>query len=739
MDWSHQISSELQLNRSAVLGVLHLLGEGNTIPFIARYRKEKTGNLDEVQLRAIQERNQYLCDLEERRQTILKSIESQGKLTEELKESIQSCDSKSVLEDLYLPYKPKRRTRAMIARERGLEPLAEMIWERGTEGKESDAASYIDEEKGVPSLEAAWSGARDIVAERVSEIAELRRLLREAYQTLGVVVSKGTKEKEGEKTKYDQYKSFSERVATIPSHRYLAIRRGDKEGYLDFSIELEGEGCVQEALKFLGYQRGSFLSDQLETAVRDAYRRLMMPSVETDIRVDLKVKADEGAVDIFADNLRKLLLASPLGEKAVIGVDPGLRTGCKCVALDATGKYLEAVTVFLCRGDLAGEKAKFLKFLQKYPSSAIGVGNGTGGREAEALFREWVGKGLKDQPLVVQVNESGASVYSASDVAREEFPDLDLTLRGAISIARRLQDPLAELVKIDPKSIGVGQYQHDVYQPLLQGKLEAVVESCVNHVGVELNTASTSLLSFVAGIGSSVAKKIVDYRNTAGAFSSRQELLNVPGVGKRTFEQAAGFLRVRNGKHPLDASAVHPERYGLVEQMAKDAGASLEALVGKSNLLKALDLKQYESKEVGLITLKDILSELEKPGRDPREHFQPPRFREDVHSPKDLTIGMQLEGIVTNVAAFGAFVDIGVHQDGLIHVSQLSDRFIKDPKEVVSVGDRIQVTVLEVDLERNRISLSALKRGGTSREKKNRAPARDTAKKSFSQSAFSGL
>jgi uncharacterized protein len=561
----------------------------------------------------------------------------------------------------------------------------------------------------VPDAGAALAGARDIVAERVAEDADVRRHARETYLSEGSIEVEKTKEHREKVTKFDAYASFAEPISRIPSHRYLAIRRGETEGVLRAALTVDKEALTERVAK-QKVRAASPWAGQMALAVKDAVARLLVPSVEVDVRVELKLSADRAAIDVFAKNLRELLLAAPLGTRYVLGIDPGQRTGCKCVVVDETGKLLEHQTIYLVQGDASVERAKqtLSSMLSRHPIVAIAVGNGTHGRETEAFAKDVVRDSGKSEglPFVVSVSEAGASIYSASDVAREEFPDLDLTIRGAVSIARRLQDPLAELVKLDPKSIGVGQYQHDVFQAFLAKKLDEVVESCVNGVGVELNTASASLLSRVAGLGPSVAKRIVGYRNEKGAFKSRRALLSVPGLGPKTFEQAAGFVRVRDGEHPLDASAVHPERYELVERIAQDLGVPVASLVGNAELLKRIDRARYRSADVGTFTLDDIFAELVRPGRDPRDQFQPPQFRDDVRSLEDLKPGMQLEGVVTNVTAFGAFVDVGVHQDGLVHVSQLSDRFVKDPSEVVKVGDKVSVRVLEVDLQRRRIALT---------------------------------
>ena len=704
-----RLVEEISITPRQISAVARLLAEGNTIPFIARYRKEVHGDLDEVQISKIQERLNYYKELEERRSTILKSIEEQGKLTDELKGKINACTTKTVLEDLYLPYKPKRRTRAMIAREKGLEPLAQLILEQASTQPEAEAAAYVSEEKGVADADGALAGARDIVAEIISENADVRGLVRHAFSSEGMVVSEVVDPKPAEPTKFEQYYDFKEKCSAIPSHRFLAIRRGQAEGILRVRLTCDAEPLTRHIADMYRVNEKSPFAAHLKEAVADSYKRLIAPSVEIDVTVELKMKSDRAAVEIFAENLRNLLLQAPLGEQKVIGIDPGFRTGCKCVALDATGKFLETCTIYPTQGERKEIEAKVdvCKLVSKYRPYAIVVGNGTGGRETETFVRGVLKEANVKDVAVISVNESGASVYSASEVAREEFPDLDLTIRGAISIGRRLQDPLAELVKIDPKAIGVGQYQHDVHQPLLADKLDEVIVSCVNHVGVELNTASAPLLMHVSGIGATMARKIVSYRNENGAFTSRKQLSKVPGLGPKTFEQAAGFLRVRGGQYPLDASAVHPERYALVEQMAADLGVELLQLVGNSEKIDKIPLSKYVSESVGEPTLRDIIAELKKPGRDPRATFEKPAFRDDVTDIEHVSEGMVLEGIVTNVTAFGAFVDIGVHQDGLVHVSELSDRFVRDPAEVVKTGDKLKVRVLSVDKVRRRIALSA--------------------------------
>jgi len=708
-DPAPRVAEELRLALAGVRSVTRLLEEGATVPFIARYRKEQTGGLDEVAIRAIEEKRDYVVALEERRRSILSAIDEQGKLTPELRRAIEACRAKSELEDLYLPYKAKRRTRAMMARDRGLEPLAKRILAQPTSGDpRKEAAAFVDPTKEVPDVEAALAGARDIVAETIAERAEVRALVRERFDRDGMVECSGVPAKTKMPTKFEAYYDFSERAKTIPSHRFLAILRGEEEGVLRVKIRVDDDALAFDVASRAGYRRGAPFAGQMQEAVVDATKRLLLPSIESDMRGDLKEASDVEAVKIFAENLSKLLLAAPLGRRVVLGIDPGQRTGCKCVVVDDTGKLVTHALIQLVGGPAALEHAKktLRELLTKHRPFAIAVGNGTHGRETADFARD-VAKELAVDAMVVLVSESGASVYSASDVAREEFPDLDLTVRGAVSIARRLQDPLAELVKIDPKAIGVGQYQHDVRPALLVRKLDEVVESCVNAVGVELNTASAPLLSRVAGLGPALARKIVAHREKAGAFRSRSELLKVGGLGPKAFEQAAGFVRIRGAANPLDGSAVHPERYALVERIAKDAGVDVRALVGNEELASKISWSKYVAGDVGLPTLEDIRREVGKPGRDPRDTFEAPAFRDDVRKIEDVKPGMELEGSVTNVTAFGAFVDVGVHQDGLVHVSQLSDRFVKDPHAVVRVGDRLKVRVLEVDLARKRISLSA--------------------------------
>jgi uncharacterized protein len=708
-DVAARIADECNLALPGVRAVIGLLAGGATCPFVARYRKEQTGGLDEVQIRSIEEKSAYYGELDARRRTILTEVASQGKLTPELKLQIESARVKAALEDLYHPFKPKRRTRAAIARERGLEPLASLVLSQPAMGSaDREAARFVDAARSVPDAKAALAGARDIVAEGIAERRDVRAYLRSVFENDGVLTCEVTKDRAKERTKFETYYGFRELVRRIPSHRFLAIYRGETEGILRASIAVDDDAVVSRIARLAGLKPGTPFAGELVAAIRDSVARLLNPSLETEIRAETKLAADREAVAVFAENLRRLLLAPPLGRYVVLGIDPGQRTGCKCAVVDDTGKLIEHTVLHLVSGDraLASAKDALLSLLTRQRPFAIAVGNGTHGRETGDFCRDVV-KSAGATALVVLVSESGASVYSASEVAREEFPDLDLTVRGAVSIARRLQDPLSELVKIEPKAIGVGQYQHDVQPQLLVRKLEEVVETCVNAVGVELNTASAALLSHVAGVGDSLAKKIVKHRDAKGAFRTRKGLLDVPGLGPKAFEQCAGFVRIRGGVQPLDASAVHPERYDLVARIAADAKVKIEELIGRADAVANVPWAQYVSTDVGLPTLEDIQRELVKPGRDPRAAFEAPAFRDDVRKLEDLAPGMQLEGVVTNVTAFGAFVDVGVHQDGLVHVSQLADRFVKDPHQIAKVGERIKVRVLEVDLVRKRIALSA--------------------------------
>ncbi|MBI5805964.1 RNA-binding transcriptional accessory protein [candidate division TA06 bacterium] len=703
------ITKELGLQPFQVSNTLELFGEGATIPFIARYRKEKTGLLDEVQIRDIRDRFDYIKELDERKAAILKSIEEQGKLTDELKAKIEACLVKQELEDLYLPYKQKRKTKGMVAKEKGLEPLALSLWlQEGSFDPQAEAERYLNPELGINSAKDALDGARYIIAELISDDAEVRKYLRETTMAKGILVSQVRDEFKEQKTKFNQYYEFKEPLKLIPSHRYLAIMRGENEEVLTAKVDPPVEEINQYLLNKFIKDRSFAQYQYLSEVIGFAYRVYLNTSIEVELRSEIKEKSDAEAIRVFAENLRNLLLAPPAGSKAIMGIDPGLRTGCKVAVVDETGKFMEYATIFPhSSASQKQEAAKTLAALaKKYKLELASIGNGTASRETDQFVREVIAehKGIKLQPVVV--SESGASVYSASDLAREEFPDLDVSVRGAISIARRLQDPLAELVKIDPKSIGVGQYQHDVNQPKLRQALHETVESCVNFVGVDLNTASYSLLSYVSGLSEAMAKNIVKYRDEQGAFKNRKELLRVTRLGPKAFEQAAGFLRIRDGADPLDNSAVHPESYPIVKQMAKDLKTKTGLLVGDPLLAGQIDLKKYVTPEVGLPTLNDILSELKKPGRDPRDKFEPANFKDGVTEIKHLKPDMMLEGVVTNVANFGAFVDIGVHQDGLVHISQLANKDVKDPKEVVKVGQRVTVRVLEIDLERKRIALS---------------------------------
>ena len=715
------LSSEINLEKPRIANTIALLEEGATVPFIARYRKEVTGEMDEVQIRHIQERLTYFQELNQRRETILKSIEEQGKLTDELRTKILSTCQKTELEDLYLPYKPKRRTKASIAKERGLEPLANKL-RAGIETAtpEELAAPYITPESDINSVEDALAGAGHIIAEQIADDAAARSVVRDLTWNKGLFCSQPMIGKENEVSKYEMYYDYSEPIQQVPSHRMLAMRRGEKELILRLRIAAPEEEISNRLNNLFAPVEHRYVA-LLREFVADAIKRLMMPSIDLDLRLQAKQAADEEAIRVFAENLRNLLLAAPAGSRRVLGIDPGLRTGSKLAAVDTTGRFLEHVTIYPHSGGprkLESARKELLRLIDAHKIEMVAIGNGTAGREMDQFVRNTL-KEAKSKLQVVMVSEAGASVYSASEIAREEFPDLDLTVRGAISIARRLQDPLAELVKVDPKSIGVGQYQHDVSQSALKKALEEVVESCVNYVGVDLNTASWALLSFASGISESLAKSIVSYRDQRGAFTSRRQLLKVPRFGPKAFEQSAGFLRIRNAAHPLDGTAVHPERYALVEQMATDIDATLDKLINDPKLIDQIHMQDYVGEDIGLPTLKDIVVELNKPGRDPRDTFSVAGFRDDVMEMKDLKEGMSLNGIVTNVAAFGAFVDIGVHQDGLVHISQLADRFVKDPNQVVKVGQSVKVRVISIDLERKRIGLS-MRTGdtGTSAEHK---------------------
>ncbi len=733
------LAAELKIKVFQVAATAQLFAEGATVPFIARYRKEVTGELDEVQVLAIRDRLEQLRAMDERRAAILASLKERNLLTPALEKSINAADTLTALEDIYLPFRPKKRTRATIAKEKGLEPLADLIFAQDPlTNPTAEAQAYLGREyvaddgknltSKIATIEEALAGARDIIAERVSDDKDARARLRACYQRDAIVSSKVLigKDTSVEASKFKDYFEWSEPLAKAPSHRILAMRRGEKETFLMMRITLPDEATAPAEVEplfvkggrvvpsapspatsahnpgGLGITRPTSCSDHVRLAVQDACKRLLCPAMETEMRLESKKRADEAGIKVFADNLRELLLAPPLGQKAVMAIDPGIRTGCKTVLLDRQGKLLHNDVVFPDRME-AEAKEKLTGFVKFFNVEAIAIGNGTGGRETEAFVRKI---GLPPTIQIVMVNESGASIYSASEVAREEFPDHDLTVRGAVSIGRRLMDPLAELVKLDPKSIGVGQYQHDVDQSALKRSLDDTVVSSVNGVGVELNTASKQLLSYVSGLNSTTAAAIIARRNEKGAFKSRAELKDVPRLGPKAFEQAAGFLRIRDAAHPLDASAVHPERYALVEKMAADLGATVPDLVRDSKLRAKIKLETYVTTDVGLPTLTDIMAELAKPGRDPREKFEAFSFSEGVNQPSDLKPGMKLPGIVTNVTAFGAFVDVGVHQDGLVHVSQLADSFVKEPASVVKPGQKVMVTVTEVDLPRNRIALS---------------------------------
>ncbi len=702
--WIDQISKEISQPLNYVNAVAELLAEGATLPFIARYRKEMTGSMDEVLIATIRDRIEQLRELDKRREAIIASVEKQGKLSPELMSAIVSATTLAELEDIYLPYKPKRKTRASVAKERGLEPLAQKLFDQENFDLDAFAEAFVDSAKEVADIQAALDGARDIIAEWVSENPDTRKNVRELFWQEGVVAAKVMKGKETEGQKFKDYFEWSEPISKTPSHRLLAMRRGEKEGILSLDIyPPEEEAIGKMERQYIKHDNAA--AEQVRLAIKDSYKRLLRPSLETEVRMESKMKADDEAIKVFASNLKELLLAAPLGQKNVLALDPGFRSGCKVVCLDKQGKLVHHDVIYPHEPQRETTKSAMLikALCEQYAIEAIAIGNGTASRETESFVKAI---GLSNKIVIVMVNESGASVYSASDVAREEFPDKDVTVRGAVSIGRRLVDPLAELVKIDAKSIGVGQYQHDVEQTKLKQGLDDVVVSCVNSVGVEVNTASKELLSYVSGLTPSLARNIVEYRNQNGPFKDREALKNVARLGEKVFEQAAGFLRIREAKNPLDASAVHPESYLLVEQMAKDLNCSVNDLMTSTELRKQLDLKKYVTDKVGLPTLTDIVTELEKPGRDPRKVFEIFSFTEGVNTINDLKIGMKLPGIVTNVTNFGAFIDIGVHQDGLVHISHLSDNFVKDPNAVVAVAQRVNVTVVEVDVPRKRIGLS---------------------------------
>ena len=702
-----QIAQELHLDSHHVANVIKLLGEGATIPFIARYRKEMTGTMNEEDVAAVQKRLEQLIELQKRKESVIASIREQEKLTPELEQKILNAKTLQEVEDLYLPYKPKRRTRAAIAREKGLEPLAAQIMAQNTDAVERLASRYVNAQKGVGTIEEALQGAKDIIAEWVSEHINGRNRIRKIFHTKGNLSSTVIKGKEEEGKTYQQYFDFSEPIAKAPSHRILALFRAEEEGIIRLKIKVDDD-FVLNSLESIFLKNNNASSKLVQEAIADSWKRLLEPSIETEIRNFYKEKADETAIRVFAENLKQLLLAAPMGQKRVLAIDPGFRTGCKVVVLSETGALLHNETIYPHppKSDVVGSMHKVKSLVNAYKVEVIAIGNGTAGRETEDFIRY-----IKfDRDLTaVMVSESGASVYSASKIAREEFPDYDITVRGAVSIGRRLMDPLAELVKIDPKSIGVGQYQHDVDQKKLGESLDMTVMSCVNAVGVELNTASQQLLSYVSGVGPALASNIIGYREEHGGFKSRRQLHEVPRLGDKAFEQCAGFLRIHGGDNPLDQSAVHPESYHIVEKMARQLNVKVGDLIGNKELIAKINPKDYVEQDFGLETVGDILKELEKPGRDPRKTFEAFEFDKDIRSIEDLKPGMVLNGIVTNITAFGAFVDIGVHQDGLVHISQMADHYIKDPSEAVRLNQHVRVKVLSVDVDRNRISLTMRK------------------------------
>lgn len=703
MMYEAKISKELGLTQSQVKNTIGLLNDSATIPFIARYRKELTNGLDEVQITEIRDLQKRFQDVDKRREAIIKSIEEQQKMTPDLLKRLNDADSLSILEDIYLPYKPKRRTRATIAREKELQGLADILLAQKSGDLKDLAEGYVNTDLGVENIEDALAGARDILAELFSENAVVRASIRNLFLNKGIYKSSVIEGKEEQAQKYKDYFDWEEPIKTIASHRLLAMRRGEREEFLRLDISVTETDALNILRKEFLYGKNES-SEQVDIAIQDSYKRLIKPSIETEVRVLSRQQADQDAIAVFAENARQLLLAAPLGQKRLLAIDPGFRTGCKMVCLDEQGKLLYNSTIYPHNGEAKLQDSTRIvqNIIAQYNIEAIAIGNGTAGRETELFIRNLVPSSI----TVVMVNENGASIYSASAVAREEFPDHDITVRGAVSIGRRLMDPLAELVKIDPKSIGVGQYQHDVDQTKLQSSLDDTVSSCVNNVGVSLNTASKQILAYISGLGPALAQAIIKYRDENGPFKSRQDLKRVPRLGEKAFEQAAGFLRIADADNPLDASAVHPERYSIVEKMAKDTNSTVSDLLKNEESRKKIDLKNYITDEVGLPTLNDILAELAKPGRDPREQFEAFSFTEGVNSIEDLKIGMKMPGIVTNITNFGAFVDIGVHQDGLVHLSQLANKFVKDANEIVKVNQQVEVKVTEVDIARKRISLS---------------------------------
>ena len=700
-DHSDVISHRLTIGRHQVRNTLHLLAEGASIPFIARYRKEATDSLDEVTITEIRDQAERLAILEKRRSAIIASLKSNKVLNNALLDQLNSAETISVLEDVYLPYKPKRKTKASRAREKGLQPLAEQLLRHPHESIKID--TFIAAKHDINTEDEALAGARDIIAEIINEDRQTRAELRKTFENKGIVRSRLVASKKETGIKFKDYFDWQESVSQIAGHRLLAIFRGEAEGVLRVSIRPDDNICLEKLNR--RYLKKSYYSNHVQLAIHDGYKRLLSPSLETELRKKIKEQAEYEAIAVFARNLRDLLLASPLGAQRVLAIDPGFRTGAKIACLDVDGSFLESTTIYPTKGQEQHIQASktIINLVERFGIEAIAIGNGTASRETEQFVR---GVPLNPTPIITLVNEDGASIYSASACARQEFPELDITIRGAISIGRRLQDPLAELVKIDPKAIGVGQYQHDVDQAALKQSLNETVSSCVNHVGVELNTASMEILAYVSGLGPALAKNIIDYRQANGPFKSLQELIKVPRFGKKAFELAAGFLRINDAENPLDRSAVHPERYQLVQQMAKDCKTAVEMLMSDAKLRKQINLKKYVSAEIGLPTLKDIIQELEKPGRDPRVDFQPFAFSDSIHSLDDLEVGMKLPAIITNVTNFGAFADIGIHQDGLIHISQLADRYVKDPSEIVTVQQRVMVRVITIDTERKRIGLS---------------------------------
>ncbi|HEX4851886.1 MAG TPA: Tex family protein, partial [Puia sp.] len=727
-----KIAGSLSVSIKQVTNIATLQEEGATIPFMARYRKEATGNLDEVKIASVIENLQYFSELDKRKETVLKTIESAGKLTPDLKDRIENCLDATVLEDIYLPYKPKRKTRATAALEKGLEPLARSIFEQGSGSPVEEAKSFINEKVG--SEEEALQGARDIIAEWIAENQDARRLIRQCFDEKAILHAKvlTSKKEEAEALKYRDYFEYSEPLAACPSHRMLAVRRGEKEGYLSLDITIDKTEATSILEKNF-VKKSNEKSNEVRLAIADGYERLLKPSIETEFRLVSKNKADEEAIRVFAENLRQLLLSAPLGSKRVMAIDPGFRTGCKLVCLDAQGNFLLNKTIYPHppQSEWSASEITILECTEKYKIEAIAIGNGTAGRETEQLVR---GIRFDHQPSIFVVSESGASIYSASETAREEFPDQDVTVRGAISIGRRLLDPLSELVKIDAKSIGVGQYQHDVNQNKLKEELDKTVESCVNHVGVDLNTASRHLLMYVSGLSANLAKNIVEYRAEHGPFPSREILRKVPHMGPKSFEQSAGFLRIPEATNPLDNSAVHPESYSIVNAMAADLNCNLKDLIADASLRSRIDARKYISEQAGEFTIRDILKELEKPGRDPRDKAVEFKFDENIRTMEDVKVGMKVPGIVTNITNFGAFVDIGVKQDGLVHISELSNEFVSDPSSVVKLQQQVMVTITDVDVQRKRIALS-MRESNQEADRKTQPPSKKSKQATSSKPA----